>query len=261
MRIQRMLLGLLAICTVATARADVTKSQRALVVVTELDRQGAPELRDLYRGLESATIDFPRALLANQYAVVRILNNNLASKDAFRQTLRGLGANPNIHAIDVILALHGATNRLSFVDGAMDTESLSDFFDVRNNPQNLALTNLTKNKLRLMYSTACFGRSHIDDWLAVGFDAVIGAHGVNANSEAEYPSMLTQWASGQTAFNALAPTNNDIALAATDGPLVATGHLLNNFLARVNSRKAFGGLHSVKINSEPVAAIQTQITP
>lgn len=253
------LIGLAVLAAASFAKAEVSKNERALLIVSELDQRGDPALGNLYRMLEGATIEVPRAFLGGQYGTIQVLANRDVTIQNFRQALRTLAGNARIKAIDVIVALHGTTNRLAFEDGTVDTENLASFFDVRATPALAARTDLTRGKLRLLYSTACFGRSHIDDWLAVGFDAVIGAYGVNANAEVEYPSVLGQWALGQAAFNALTATNVPTSLAVTDGPLVMAGRLSGSFLQHVNSKKSFGGLKQTNIKSDPVRAIQTQI--
>lgn len=253
------LLGLVVLTAATFAKADVSKNERALLIVSELDQRGDPALGGLYRFLEGATIEVPRTFLGSQYGTIQVLANREVTRQNFRQALRSLAGDIRIKAIDVIIALHGTTNRLAFEDGTVDTETLASFFDVRITPGHAARTDLTRGKLRLLYSTACFGRSHIDDWLAVGFDAVIGAYGVNANAEFEYPSVLGQWALGQSAFNSLAATNLPTSLATTDGPLVMAGRLSGNFLQYVNSKKSFGGLKQTNINSDPVKTIQTRI--
>jgi hypothetical protein len=233
-----------------SAEAAVSRSERALVVVSEMDSGGLPELHDLYTALEVATAQVPSRILSVQYGSVKLLRNEDATLTKLRQTLRSLGANPNIKAIDVILSLHGAPNLLAFADRHENTERMADFFELNSTPGAARITQQTKKKLRLMYSTACFGRSHNDDWRAVGFDTVIGARGVNANAGVEYPSLLGLWVVGQSVQTSLAPSNNDVTIAITDSPLRAAGELMNNALAEVDSKKFIRGNALLTINSD-----------
>jgi hypothetical protein len=252
--VQKMVFLGLALGTLASslpAKAVVSRNERALVVVAEMDSGGLPELRNLYTALEVATSEVPRRILSVQYGSVIILRNGDATLTKMRQTLRGLGANSRIKAIDVILSLHGSPNLLAFADRNENTERLADFFELNNSPSAIRVTQMTKQKLRLMYSTACFGRTHTDDWSAVGFDAVIGAYGVNANAEVEYPSLLGLWVIGQSIQNSLAPSNSNVAIAVTDAPLRAAGEFFHNALAQVNSKKVIRGNARLTIDSDP----------
>lgn len=234
------------------AFASVPASRRALIIINELDSTGIPELSPLYSTLENLTIGLPTLpVVRNNYAVIRVLRNNAANLAAFRSNARTLALNPNIDAIDVILALHGKPEKLKWADGTVNVADMTAFMNQANTAAEQATLSLVRRKLRMVYNTSCFGASHRAALRAIGFDAVVGSIGVNANAEAEYPAMLAQWNLGQSFIGSYAATNNDVALAATDGPLVATGNLMNNFLKHVNSKKLFSGNVALTINSNP----------
>lgn len=82
--------------------------------------------------------------------------------------------------------LHGLPDKLVFADGGVKTPALAGEIKA------LSLA----EKLRLVYSTACFGLSHADDFVKAGFTAAVGAKAVNANAAAEFPLLLAQWGGG-----------------------------------------------------------------
>lgn len=100
-----------------------------------------------------------------------------------------------------------------------------------------------------MYNTSCFGSSHRAMFREVGYDAVVGSIGVNANSEFEFPSFLGLWTMGATIENALAPTNNPYMLGLADGAIRAIGEFRNDILAETNSRKVISGDRDLTINT------------
>jgi hypothetical protein len=246
-------LFLLLIVTTTQAFAAVPASRRALIIINELDSTGIQELAPLYSTLETLTIGLPALpVIRNNYGVLRVLRNSSATLAMFRATARQLAANPNIDAIDVILALHGKDRKLKWADGSVNMEDTVAFMNAAGNASEFQIRSAVRRKLRMVYNTSCFGASHRSMLLTIGFDAVVGSIGVNANAEAEYPNFLAQWNLGQTFGGSFAATNTPVALAVTDGPLVATGRLLNNFLKNVNSRKVFAGNVNIRIHSDPL---------
>lgn len=246
------LLFLLLTITASQAFAAVPASRRALIIVNELDSTGIQELAPLYSTLETLTIALPTLpVVRNNYGTIRVLRNQNATLANFRANARALALNPNIDAIDVILALHGKDRKLKWSDGTVNMEDTVAFMNAAGNATEAQIRTTVRRKLRMVYNTSCFGASHRSMLLTIGFDAVVGSIGVNANSEVEYPSFLAQWNLGQTFGASFAATNTPVALAATDGPLVATGNLFNNFLKHVNSKKVFGGNVNIRIHSNP----------
>lgn len=234
------------------ARADqVGPQNRALIIVDEIDTGVIPELKPLYTSLENLTIQLPHMpILINAYHEIHTLRDGDATLTRFRQVARQLAMRSDIHAIDVFMVLHGSPGALSWKDGIVHMDDMLAYMTEVHNVAEQVIVSHMKKKFRLLYNTACFGATHRADFLRMGFDATDGAIGVNANSEVEYPSFLPLWTSGLVSFaEALAPTNNDAALAAADGPLVATGMLMNNFLKKVNSRKLLSGETNVHITT------------
>ena len=111
-----------------------------------------------------------------------------------------------MEAVDVLLMLHGSENTLHFDGGAARTG------DLRGELAALGL----RGKLRMLYSTCCYGDSHSDDLVAGGFRAAVGAAAVNANAATEYPTVLTRWAAGSTLKDAVAAGDNPLTRVPQD---------------------------------------------
>jgi len=172
----------------------LSKPDRALVVVNSLAAVGDSKFRWLYEFCEASGVAVAEIVLKPQYAKYRKLTAPDATKGAFLDALKAFGSDATVKAIDVLLMLHGERERLHFDRGAVGTGQLR---------QELAALDLGR-KLRMLYSTCCYGDSHSDDFVAGGFSAAVGSIAVNANSATEYPTVLTLWASGSTLKDAVA---------------------------------------------------------
>ena len=212
----------------------VTKSNRALLVVSNLTKLGRSDLKWLYQFLDGAGIDLAERLMSPQYGTVEKLVGSQATKNGFITTVSSLGSSQAVRAIDVIVNLHGANNQLFFEDGGVSTSSLKN---------DLLALNLG-SKLRLLYSTACYGRSHADDFVASGFSAASGAVGVNANSATEYPIVLTMWAAGAKFRDAISVGENVLTREPSDELAKLMG------FPDANSDKVIHGNGAITINSD-----------
>lgn len=76
-----------------------------------------------------------------------------------------------------------------------------------------------RRKFRAVFSTACFGATHLDGWLDAGFKVASGSPGIYADSALSFPAFLAPWANGTTfevavaAANAADPLRGQEALA------------------------------------------------
>lgn len=232
------------------ANASVPPTQRALIIVNELDSTGIPELGPIYSTLENLTDVLPNLpILRSGYAEIHMLRNAAATLVNFRAVARGLANRPEIAAIDVFMVLHGRSEKLKFRDGLVRLSNMQEFMlQTGSFAEGLTVSRM-KRKFRMLYSTACFGASHRGEFRNMGFDAVSGAVGVNANAEVEYPSFLARWRAGQSFGSAIGATNSDAMVSVVDAPLVATGVLLDNFLKYVNSKKLMSGNIGIRIDT------------
>ena len=249
---KKMLLAALVFLAGFQVEASVAKQNRALVLVSELDTHGAEDLADMYRALENATRSIAPTFLRDDYGIIVNLNDNMATAANFVVTLRNLAARSDIQAIDVILSLHGKTDKVWFKEGRVRVSTLKDNLLTTRNHNEEILVNTMKRKLRLMYNLSCYGESATDEFIDMGFDTAIGSKKVNANAEVEFPSVLGSWQFGARIDQALLPTNNDAAIAAHDGPLRLAGQVSGReMLIEVDSQKIIAGSKSLTINSDP----------
>jgi hypothetical protein len=244
------LCGLLVLGITQNAQAAVGRHNRALVVVSELDTHGSRELRPLYASLEQLTQFSVAGLLRNDYRQIETLANRDATFANFKRTLKELALDSNIHAIDVILSLHGSPGELVFEDQTWSTATMERRFLMAVTRAEQAEMIVLKKKLRMMYNLSCFGSSHRQNFINMGFDMVNGSINVNANSEVEFVPALLAWKTGIGFRDSFAASNNDAALFAADEPIRLMGRLQNNSLKSTNSKKLFSGTFNNKISSD-----------
>jgi hypothetical protein len=212
----------------------ITREQRALIVVSQLTNGIPAGQQWLYRFIEAAGRSVAEITLKDDYAPdqYRALLDETATSDNLLATLAELGARPEIQAIDLLVLLHGWKDNLEFQDGSWYTPSMASTLG------GLGLA----SKLRLVYSTACYGASHNDDFLQAGFKAAIGALGVNSNSAFELPMLLNLWALGKTVKEALKLGDKPATRKLADEAAKAYGRLGNlSWVNDVNSQKLLSG--------------------
>jgi len=245
-----LLIATAAYSSMSQAIASVSVRNRVLVVVAELDSRGAPELSALYSALEELTQVTVQGVLGDKYDRIDILTGGRATFPEFKRVVKEFSRDPNVLAIDVIMSVHGAPGKLAFQDLTWKTTDMEAAMLSVSSRQDTIDKMRMKKKLRMIYNTSCFGASHRQNFLNMGFKVANGSIGVNANSEVEFVPALMAWRSGigfKDSFNA---SNNDFALALADGPLQIAGRAAGNSLAKVNSRKLFSGAVTMKINSD-----------
>ena len=173
----------------AVATTPVTKAQRELVLVSADMSQGDALERGLYDVIEWSGVGLATATLALRYNAVRILKDDAATRGMLVTTLRTAAAKTTIRAVDLIFVTHGATGEVLFSNARVSMASVRDAI----------LTGLTaaqRAKLRMVFSTACFGASHRQAWRDAGFKTVSGSREIYADSAASYQPFLTSWVAG-----------------------------------------------------------------
>lgn len=213
----------------------IEKKDRLLIVVNFL---ASGDTDYLYRFIESAGRRTVETVLGDDYVRLVKLYGANATRAKFVAAVRREGAKAAVKRIDVLLMLHGNDGRVVFHDGAVRSSALAT---------ELAALNL-RSKLRLMYSTCCYGDTHSADWLSAGFDTAIGSRKVNANSAVELAPLLSLWQFNFKASECLAPT------VAPTGPndAVARAYGQANGLSWVNdvdSTKVIRGNADVRIST------------
>jgi hypothetical protein len=243
------LLGLSMLGITASVEAAIAKQNRVLVIVSELDTRGARELAPLYGALEQLTQLSVHGILGSAYDRIEVLANRDATFANYKNKLKELARDTRVLAIDVIMSLHGRPGELAFDDQTWNTSTMETrFLMAPTNADQIAVTNM-KRKLRMLYNLSCFGSSHRQNFINMGFDVVNGSINVNANSEVEFVPALIAWRNGIGFRDSFTASNNDPALFAADEPIRVMGRLQNNSLKNTNSKKLFSGGVAMKINS------------
>ncbi len=227
-----------------SAEAAVSKQNRALVVVSELQTHGPNQLRELYRATERATTLSAAAVLHDDYQSIVYLSQANATLARFRNVIYNLSKRSDIKAIDVIFSLHGSNNQVAFREGAV---TMSDFLSQMTTVSplmNASQIQTMKRKLRMIYNLSCFGLSANDEFIRMGFDVTVGSRGINANAELEYPSVLTSWSFNFKFADTFRLTNTDVAIAAADTPVRMIG-------INADSKKFMSGRGDVTISTDP----------
>ena len=178
--------------------SDVVKSQRELLLVINLVDQGQDKWRWLYQWLDANAEAYTLATLTQFYNRISVLKGPAATCQVFIQELTEMASQPHVKALDVFLHLHGGKRKLWFEDGVIGTDTLRDQIKVKS----------LGHRLRLLYSVACYGETHAQDFVDAGFRTASGARGVNANSTHDYPTQLALWSSGSYYKTAVQQGNN-----------------------------------------------------
>src|SRR4051794_36934012 len=161
----------------------------------------------LYEFIESSAQALTQTLLAGKYRKVTYLTGTSATLANFITALN-TAAGSNIEAVDVIFTTHGRTSEVVFADGEATTEQLKQALQTLSPPKG--------KKLRAVFSTACYGESHLGAWIAGGFNEASGSEGIYADSAVSYAPFLSAWASEKTFAQAVAAANAADAFNVTD---------------------------------------------
>ena len=214
---------------------STSKAQRVLVVVSHL---ASGDTDYLYRFIDAAGQATAETVLGDDYVrIVKRYGSN-ATLPKLISALRTEGGKSAVKKIDVILMVHGLPGELAFKDATYTSS------DVRAQIRALNLT----SKLRLLYSTACYGDSHSTDFIAAGFDTAIGSKKVNANAAVEFAPLLGMWQFNNKISDALGVTT--AATPAADSAATAYGRANNtSWKNDVKSTKVIRGNKDLRIST------------
>ncbi len=216
---------------------STSKNQRRLLIISELQTSGRTDLKWLYQFLDASGPTLGLNYLQGMYKEVTVLTGKKATKSNFINTLCSLSEKPGTKAVDVILQLHGGENELTFYDGDKGDKVKTNELAMQIKSKQL------NNKLRLLYSMACHGYKHTDDFIDAGFRTVSGACGVNANSATDYPAQLAAWASGKQYTDCVTLGNAEPGRSIADNIAKTMG------FSKANSFKKIRGYKKLTINS------------
>lgn len=175
-------------------------SARRLVVASATTLSGRKNLTWLYRFIDAAGAVVADQLLKDRYGRVTYLHGADVTLDGLVGALRDAARPAGVAAVDLVLMVHGLKSAQIVLaapgGGAVDVAATDVAAAIA--------AAVPAGTLRLCYSTACYGATHNDAWLAAGFRASIGARQTNANSATELPTLLSMWRDGHTIKDALA---------------------------------------------------------
>lgn len=232
--------------TQAQAAIPVTKAQRqAVVFVTDLS-QGSPAAQAVYDLVEFGAAGLTVPTLGPRYANVTIVQGAAATRTRLRTTLKAAASASGVKAVDLVFVTHGLSGNVVFSGSSTPVAMTAVRDDIQG-----ALTAGERAKLRMVFSTACFGASHNARWLEAGFKVASGGKRIYADSATSYPAFLGTWALGATFGVAVAAANASDPLRLQDN---AAKVLLRNEgfpNPDVDSTRVVSGASSLTIGTMP----------
>ena len=159
---------------------SISKNERVLIVINHI---ASGDTDYLYRFIEEGARGTIQATLGDDYAKIVKLYDDNATLAKLIAALKTEGAKNSIKRIDLIVMLHGSPGKIVFKGGSKNSSVVKNQIKALN----------IQTKLRLVYSTCCFGDSHSADFIAAGFDSAIGSKKVNANAAVEFGPLLSLW--------------------------------------------------------------------
>jgi hypothetical protein len=214
--------------------ADVTTDERTLLVVANLSTWGEPKLQWLYEWLDRNAVSVARLMLEPHYREIHTLTGAETTRSSFVNEIARLAQEPQTKALDVFLSLHGLEGLLYFEDGPAKSSAVGEV---------LGQADL-RHRLRLLYSTACYGATHAPDFVKAGFRVASGAMALNANGPYDFPTQLLHWRKGETYRLAVKRANNRVFIDTHDAIARGLG------FDPVNSEKVIEGKKLTRIRSE-----------
>lgn len=189
-------------------RKPVSRDGRELVQIILLSPgyQGAE--RTLYDFIELSTETLTTSVLGSSYRRTTFLKGRAATLAGLVDALRAGATRTGTKAVDLLFTTHGSTDKMTLADGLTSEDTVRDAL--------LDLPDAVRAKLRMVFSTACFGRTHLGMWAAAGFTDASGARGIYADSAVSYAPFLAAWAGERTFGEAVAAANAADVLDAAD---------------------------------------------
>ena len=214
---------------------SISKNERVLIVINEIAKGETDYLYSFIEGAGRVTV---QTILGDDYEKIVKLYDANATLAKLIAALKTQGARNSIKRIDLIVMLHGNPGVIIFKDGSKNSSDVKDQIKALN----------LKPKLRLVYSTCCFGDSHSLDFIAAGFDSAIGSKKVNANAAVEFGPLLSLWQFDVNLSDCLAPTIPLTPVA--DAAATAYGQAADTFWKdNVNSTKMLRGNPNLTIST------------
>lgn len=225
----------------------VTRDNRELVQIVFLAEAKMPLAEEaLYSIIETGSAAVVDTFLGNDYKTVHRIQGANATLAKFKEKLILAGTSANTKAVDVVFCTHGLTNGLAFADQTATLGTLQTML--------LSISPAIRSKFRMVFSTACYGDSHADTWIAGGFACVSGSEEIYADSQVSFAPFLHSWETNNTFSGSIATANNADPLDLADNiakayyrSMPAVAGLAN----QINSNRIVTGNGDVRIYSKP----------
>lgn len=220
-------------------------ADRELVQVIYLSDGLTGAERAMYQFIEGSTEALTRSILGGSYRRMVFLKGPDTTLPKFVAALQSAAAKPQTESVDVIFTTHGTSEKVHLADGTKAASALRDAM--------LTIPQTQRQKLRVIFSTVCFGATHLDEWIAAGFNEAAGARGIYADSAVPYAPMLGAWALKKTFAECVAAANNVDPLKVADNLARAfyVGKGKDSTASQVDSHRLRGGTGRTRIYSTP----------
>jgi hypothetical protein len=211
MRVVRLLVATLALFAFAglADAASVSKSQRGAVIFVANLAHGSTLEQGFFNSVQFAAVTIAQASLGPLYGHVTTVQGNSATLAQLHAALKAEANRSGVKAVDLIFVTHGLSEKVLFSDGKTPMTTVS--------AEIVGHLNATqRGKLRIVFSTACFGATHRSAWLSAGFKAASGSTGIYADSATSYPAFLGAWIIGTKFLDSVNVANNADPLRLSD---------------------------------------------
>jgi len=184
----RLVLVILIISFVSSAKASlITKENRDLIAVVNLSLI-AKKHQAMYRYEESRAVMKIKHDLAPYYRKTHIYSGIGATRANLLKAIQESEIDPEVKAVDTIIYVHGLPGELGFIDtGFYPTSRLRD-----------EILYESPKKLRALYSDACYGESHLADWIKAGYRVASGSIEMDTNWSVDLSRFMAAWRKDRT---------------------------------------------------------------
>ena len=223
----------------------ISKSKRDLVQVIYLSAGYTGGERTLYDFIEASSEGLVATALNQKYRKIHVLKGDNATLAKFTTTLQTAANSAGVAAVDVVFNTHGNSNKVYFKDGEKTTNTVKNALN--------ALPADVRAKFRAVFSSACFGKTHLSMWTNVGFSVASGSEGIYADSAVSFVPFLTTWGAEAT-FAASVQVANAADVGNIADNLAIAYYNSTNQSARagqVDSTRSIAGNGQIRLYSIP----------
>lgn len=224
----------------------ILKNQREIIHLVTLSEAMDGANRLLYQAIEIGAGLTSNALLGPNYGKVHLLDKEQATISNLCRRLEQVAAKSSVKAVDLLMSPHGLDDRIYFYPNAgVDMRTVADKLQ--------SIPAMYRRKFRMVFSTACFGASHIDEWLDSGFQVASGSEQIYADSVLSFPAFLGTWIMGGTFQDAINAANTADPLRIQDNLAKSKYELegISEYASQINSYRRVGGKGNLRISSIP----------